>query len=304
MSLAYAAPTLQDRRAAFWQTRETGRHAEAVAIWSAYLAWQLAPGNLNRPPSVYLNWLVEGQEDAPGVGSLYDAFDRGRALQLGYSGNLTRLAQIGSALRRGLTRSDVDSLTPTQLNERLRNLILSESESKKTVLTPALERSRALLRDADPDAPTHPVEADALNLAVLEALPAPIYRAAVRAAQGEDASGLSDLAAATLPPRYGDFAKRRGHCWVCRELPQDNEVFDLHHVAYGNAEARTNAHAEVLVSVHRRCHIPQPFGDTQTAHSRTFSVHSDPARLSALLDYLQTEHARYERWIRGESEEN
>jgi len=224
----------------------------------------------------------------------------GRALQLGYSGNLTRLAQIGSALRRGLTRSEVDTLTPAQLSERLRNLILSESESKKTLMAPALERSRALLRDADPDAPTHPVEADALNLAVLEALPAPIYRAAVRAAQGEDASGLDDLAAATLPPRYGDFAKRRGHCWVCGALPEGSEVFDLHHVAHGDTEARIDNRPHVLVSVHRRCHIPQPFSDGETAHSRAFSVHSDPARLSTLLDYLQTEHARYERWICGE----
>ena len=296
------APTLQERRAAYWQARERGREAEAVTLWSAYLLWQLVPGNLTLPPSAFLAYMCEGREESPGT--LYNTLDRGRALSLGYSGSLTRLAQIGRALRTGIPRAEVDALSPAELAARLRVQRLSDSESAARALTPLRERTRDLLREADPTAPTAPTEADALNLEALELLaervPA-LYRAAVQATQTGEVSLLADLAAATRPPTWGEWAKARGRCWVCGRVPEGGGVHDLHHVAYGGHEARTDAAPQVLVPVHRACHIPQPGSLTPTAHSRPLAVGQDAAALARLLAYLAAEHARYEAWIRGET---
>lgn len=293
------APTLHERRAAYWQTREQGREAEAVTLWSAYLLWQLVPGNLTLPPSAFLAYMCEGREESPG--NLYNTLDRGRALSLGYAGSLTRLAQIGRALRSGLTRAEIDALTPDELAERLRRHALTAAQDAAAALAPVQERTRALLRDADPTAPTAPPEADALNLSVLEVLPAPLYRAAVQAVQTGDVTALSDLNEATKPPTFGDWAKQRGRCRVCGRLARPGDVLDLHHEQIAGAETRRrDGGPEVLTALHRACHIPQPFSDRVTAHSKAEGVGNDPAKLAALLWHLASEHARYQAFIRGE----
>lgn len=161
------APPLQERRAAYWQAREQGREAEAVTLWSAYLLWQLVPGNLTLPPSAFLAFMCEGHEESPGT--LYNTLDRGRALSLGYAGSLTRLAQVGRALRTGIPRAEVDALSPAELAARLRVQRLSESESAARTLAPLRERTRDLLREADPTAHSRPlaVGQDAAALARL-----------------------------------------------------------------------------------------------------------------------------------------
>lgn len=289
-----------DLRAEFWASRTRNREAEARLLWAAFLRWQLEPGNRDAPPWAFLVWLCEGQDASPG--SLYNTFDRSRALASGYSGSLTRLAQIGRALRSGLTRAEIDALTPDELAERLRRHALTAAQDAAAALAPVQERTRALLRDADPTAPTAPPEADALNLSVLEVLPAPLYRAAVQAVQTGDVTALSDLNEATKPPTFGDFLKQRGTCYVCGQPATGGTVLDLHHTRVGEHEARRNdGGPETLVGVHRACHVPVPFSDRVTAHSRAFAVGRDADALARLVEYLTTEHARYGRFIRGET---
>lgn len=167
------------------------------------------------------------------------------------------------------------------------------------------EATRAHLADADPQAPTTALEADALNLSALEVIQehlTGVYRAAVTVVQTGDVEALSDLSTATKPPEFYAWSKQYGRCWVTGRLPERGEIFDLHHVAFGGHEARRNdGGQEILVPVSRAAHIPQPFSDTVTAHSRAFTVGRDPDRLAALIEYLTAERERYTRWIRGES---
>lgn len=294
------ARTLEMERAAYWQGRERLRRDRlrlAADTWNLYLRW--AVGQQGGPLPVFFEWLTEGRQE--GTGNQYAYADSGRAQLAGYTGKHSDLQLIGRALRTGWTRAQIDALSLTDLREALRVQKREEAEAAQAVLSPLQDHARTLIADADPQAPTGITERNALALLVLDVLPPAILRAAVRAAQGEDATDLSNLGAAVQPPTFGEWAKLRGTCWVCQQTSSGGEIFDLHHVAYGGFDARTEAHAEIVVPVHRRCHVPQPFSAAQTAHSRAHSMHSDPLRLVALLDYLQTEHGRYERWIRGVS---
>lgn len=42
-------------------------------------------------------------------------------------------------------------------------------------------------------------------------------------------------------------------------------------------------------------------GTTHTAHSSAYSVGNDPAKLTALLEYIVSERDRFNRWERGET---
>lgn len=294
-------PSIEQAREAWWQFRSGNRLEEAERLWAAWLHWQMLAENQGRYAWDFLAWWADGQGNP---GSLYNTLDRGRALACGYSGSLTELALRGRAMRNDLPRSETDALSVPELEARLRRKILSESESAADALAGYQGRTRELLAEADPQAPTAPTEADALNLSALEVLATVtpgVFRAAVQAAQTGDVGALLDLGEATKPPRKAEWMKLRGRCRICGRVAQGGEILDLHHERLGEREARPGDETpEILSGVHRACHIPQPFSDRQTAHSRLHTVGNDPARLVEALLHQAREDARYQAFIRGE----
>lgn len=119
--------------------------------------------------------------------------------------------------------------------------------------------------------------------------------------ESEEKPSGTTLKPAAPPMTFGVWAKLYGHCWVCGEACGGVETH-LHHVRVGEHEARRQDDgAETLVPVHARCHIPQPFNPTVTAHSRAFSVGQDAAALARLLEYVSAARSAHERFIQGEA---
>lgn len=165
----------------------------------------------------------------------------------------------------------------------------------------AREAAHARLPDLAPDAPAGGRERDALIYAAFTALPEPLARASLHAAQTGDREPLETLGAA-LTPDYWTFLKGHFPCFVTGDYPTPERPNDAHHMRVGEQEARPGDDvAEVAVGVSRFAHIPLPFApDSGHAHSRAYIVGNDAARLAALNRWQACAVRGYAAFVRGE----
>lgn len=118
--------------------------------------------------------------------------------------------------------------------------------------------------------------------------------------EAEEARPGAPVKPAAPPVDYGSWSKLNAPCYVCQRTPAESGLpHHLHHVAVGEHEARPNDDVtpELLVAACPRCHIPQPFSATQTAHSRAYAFRRDPDALIGLLHYNARCWALYQQAI-------
>lgn len=285
----------------FWQFEALTKAARAAKLGEAFEARRR-----ERPDDSangILTWLTEGQEVSPGA--LYNLLYLHRAQTAGFlAGSLMYLYAVGYLLHQTVKPpAELELMDPEAVKQLAADHKRGTRGANAAALAPAQQATRDALTANVPDAPRHPVEQDALNLealSVIEAKLPAVYRAAVHAAQTGEVDALDELGEAVRPMGKRAWLKQFGRCRVCGEVARPGEILDLHHEQLGEREARPNNDApEVLSAVHRACHIPAPFSDRVTIHSRALSVGNDPARLVALLEHLASEDERYEKYIRG-----
>lgn len=287
----------------FGQVNRGGKLDAAAALGVAVAARRKE--RPNDTLNALLTWLTDGLEVS--ISSAYNSFYLYLALNAGYSEHaaLMYLYAVGYCLHQSVRpAAELELMDPEAVKLLAAEHKASIRASNAAALAPTREATREALTANVPDAPRHPVEQDALNLealTVIEAKLPSIYRAAVHAAQTGDVGALDELGEAVRPMGFYTWAKQFGRCWVTGRTPEPGEVFDLHHVQVaGHETRRRDGGQDILVPVSRAAHIPQPFGTTDTAHSSAYSVGNDPAKLTALLEYIVSERDRFGRWERGE----
>lgn len=116
LTIRHTAATIEDARAAWWQSKAQGDTHQGAGLRDLYARWQAdtPDGTLWK----FLLFMVE--EEGTSAGNLYNTWDRQHARDHGLTGNLTELqfmgrlmrpphgwtaAQVREALRDGLTRA-------------------------------------------------------------------------------------------------------------------------------------------------------------------------------------------------------
>ena len=154
--------TLEQQRAAFWQTKTGNRETEDGLLWAAHTRWSLDAGNLGKSLNAFFIFWTEERSESPG--SLFNAFDRERARRSGYAGDLTELALWGRALRKGLTPERIAYTEAAGWRAFLRSwLNLSDSETH-----PVDDAEHAELPDALIGAGLTPLEIKQARMKALE----------------------------------------------------------------------------------------------------------------------------------------
>lgn len=281
----------------FWQFEALTKAARAAKLGEAFEARRR-----ERPDDSangILTWLTEGQEVSPGA--LYNLLYLYRAQTAGFlAGSLMYLYAVGYLLHQTVKPpAELELMDPEAVKQLAADHKRGTRDANAAALAPAQQATRDALTANVPDAPRHPVEQDALNLealSVIEAKLPAVYRAAVHAAQTGEVDALDELGEAVRPLSYIGWGKAHGDCWICGKRP-NGIAHDAHHVAYGNHEARRRDGPQKFAYVCRACHVPQPFGHTNTAHSSAYSVGMDPERLVAFMEYDERQRQRWEEFI-------
>lgn len=240
----------------------------------------------------------------------------GAALTAGFTpANLTQGEQIGKALDRLSLPPDVvrghieaGNLAEVVAAHRSPTTTVRVTAETKDVLDDAAQRARATLNTeglSDPEArailpkawtnSSEQIKDFLLRLGNGDVDPTRTY-----IVEAEEARPGAPVKPAAAPVDYGSWAKLNAPCYVCQRTPAESGYpHHLHHVALGEHEARPNDEVtpEVLVAACARCHIPEPFSDRVTAHSRAYLFRRDPDMLIALLHYNARCWTAYQRAI-------
>lgn len=302
-ALIQTAPDEQ-ARAAYHATRTSNRFEEATLLMQAVRAYKRT--HPHATDNEALAWVADGAAEPTSTGSLYNTLYLAVATEAGFKGGLTYLYAVGKALRsNALTSSELELMDLEQIKAKLQAHKVSNVETSAAALAPRQQQARDVLAQLDPFAPTAPTEADGLlaeSFTVLAEKQPALARVVIHAARTGDTAALDDLAKATAPQGFRDWAVWHAHDFVSGELRTQQEPrLDIHHVALAGREARANdGSPEMIALVARHHHIPQPFSPTQTAHSRVFSVGQDTKAQAAYLYYLEIQHQRHEAAQRGQ----
>jgi len=208
-------------------------------------------------------------------------------------------ALIGHALRENWTPDRIESVLYAGGLSALREALSPSESGNREQIDAARERAATL----NPDLPKQKKVQDELNAGLVNVLPEPILRAAYAAARGEQA-GVDVLAAVqeeSRPFSEPYFTAHHYPCAHCGLLPGEGERLDLHHVGYDweNPKRRSeeNEDEELLLGVHRECHVPQP-GVSDTAHIKQHVwIEEKFGGLTGLMAYRERRSRAYQRWI-------